>query len=176
MKRSQSKVVTILIASLMAISCSTAIFVYAGTPEEQQKLKTVPRETARDGNFIAFDNGTVLDMRTKLMWAAKDNGSSINWADANSYCESYRGGGFTDWRMPTPDELAGLYDEAKAYTSNCDYDVRLTALIRLTCTFVWSSERSGSDVTIFAFHRGKRAWTDQSTSRHTRALPVRSGK
>src|SRR5450759_5881470 len=35
-------------------------------------------ETVRDGRFIAYDNGTVLDTRTKLMWAAKDNGSDIN--------------------------------------------------------------------------------------------------
>ena len=50
-------------------------------------------ETARDGRFIAYDNGTVLDTKTKLMWAAKDNGDYINWEDAKSYCEKYRGGG-----------------------------------------------------------------------------------
>ena len=72
-------------------------------------------EKARDGRFIAYDNGTVLDTKTNLMWAAKDNGSDINWADAKSYCENYRGGGYTDWRMPTTDELAGLYDAAKTY-------------------------------------------------------------
>jgi hypothetical protein len=66
-------------------------------------------QTGRDGRFIAYDNGTVLDTSTNLMWAAKDNGSNINWADAES---NYRGGGYTDWRMPTQDELAGLYDGA----------------------------------------------------------------
>jgi hypothetical protein len=69
-------------------------------------------ESARDGRFIAYDNGTVSDTRTGLMWAAKDNGSKINWANAKSYCENYRGGGYTDWRMPTQDELAELYDMA----------------------------------------------------------------
>jgi hypothetical protein len=60
-----------------------------------------PIETARDGRFIAYNNGTVLDMSTNLMWAARDNGGNINWANAKSYCENYRGGGYTDWRMPT---------------------------------------------------------------------------
>jgi len=63
-------------------------------------------ETA--GNIIAYNNGTVLDTRTNLMWAARDNGSDINWANAKSYCENYRGSGYTDWRMPKQDELAGF--------------------------------------------------------------------
>jgi hypothetical protein len=50
----------------------------------------------RDDRFIAYDNGTVLDTRTNLMWAAKDNGYSLIWADAVFYCENYRGGGYTD--------------------------------------------------------------------------------
>lgn len=72
-------------------------------------------EIKRDGRFIAYDNGTVLDTKTNLMWAAKDNGNDVNWANARSYCESYRGGGYTDWRMPTQDELSELYDKSKKY-------------------------------------------------------------
>jgi len=52
------------------------------------------------------------------MWAAKDNGSNLDWVNAQRYCEKYRGRGYTDWRMPTPDELAGLYDESKTYKSD----------------------------------------------------------
>ena len=40
-----------------------------------------------------------------LMWAARDNGSDIDWWNAETYFNSYRGGGFTDWRIPTLDEL-----------------------------------------------------------------------
>jgi hypothetical protein len=132
-------------------------------------------ETARDGRFIAYDNGTVLDTKTKLMWAAKDNGSRINWANAKSYCETYRGGGYSDWRMPTQDELAGLYDAGKLYKSDCGYDVHLTELIRLTCTATWASETRGSDAALFSF-TGTRSWGPQSYDLDTRALPVRSGK
>jgi hypothetical protein len=89
------------------------------------------REIGRDGRFIAYNNGTVSDTRTNLMWAAKDNGSNINWANAKSYCENYRGGGYSDWRMPTQDELAGLYDAGKTYKCNCGHDAHLTELIRL---------------------------------------------
>jgi len=137
-------------------------------------------ETGRDSRFIAYSNGTVLDTHTKLMWAAKDNGSDINWANAKSYCENYRGGGYTDWRMPTQDELAGLYDQTKTYRSDCGNDVHLTELIRLTCTAPWASEtRSrlfGSDAAGFGFFTGGRLWHPQSGNYYDRALPVRSGK
>ena len=130
-------------------------------------------EIRRDGRFIAYNNGTVLDKRTNLMWAAKDNGSNINWADAKSYCENYRGGGYTDWRMPTQDELAGLYDTAKTYKSDCGYDVHLTELIRRTCNWAWASEPRGSS---FSFHFGNRFWNPPWDDSASRALPVRYAK
>ena len=134
-------------------------------------------ETARDGRFIAYDNGTVLDTTTNLMWAAKDNGIDVNWAKAKSYCEKYRGGGYTDWRMPTLDELAGLYDQSKAYKSaRCGFDVHLTKLIRLTCGFVWSSETRDSDAAGFSFGENVRLWPGQVLGDSSRALPVRSSK
>lgn len=33
-------------------------------------------ETGKDGRFIAYDNGTVLDTQTNLMWPVKDNGTN----------------------------------------------------------------------------------------------------
>jgi hypothetical protein len=141
------------------------------------KAKAAAKEIARDGRFIAYRDGTVLDTQTNLMWAARDNGSKINWVNAKSYCENYRGGGYTDWRMPTQDELAGLYDAAKTDKSDCGwYDVHLTELIRLTCTAPWASETRGSDAASFSFFIGLRTWFPQSGDFVTRALPVRSGK
>jgi uncharacterized caspase-like protein len=130
-------------------------------------------ETARDGRFIAYNNGTVLDTRTNLMWAEKDNGSDIKWANAKSYCENYRGGGYTGWRMPTQDELEGLYDNA--VTGKNGY--KLTNLIELTNCCPWASEKSGSAAAFFSFSNGGRVWTHQSDGYDRyRALPVRSGK
>lgn len=137
-------------------------------------------EIGRDGRFIAYDNGTVLDTKTNLMWAAKDNGSVIKWEDAKSYCENYRGGGYTDWRMPTVEELMGLYDAAKGYDSNCPWSsggiqgpVHLTELIHLTCGFVWASETQGSLVSCFCFISNKGYWIHPNPHY---ALPVRSAK
>jgi len=141
---------------------------FSGELQAQEKI---------GARFIAKGNGTVSDSKTGLTWAAKDNGENINWQDAKNYCQNYRGGGYTDWRMPTQDELAGLYDTAKTYKSDCGYDVHLTELIHLTCTWIWASERRGSGASYFNFNLGhRRYWRYQSHDTFFRALPVRSYK
>lgn len=135
------------------------------------------KEIKKDGHFIAYDNGTVLDTRTNLMWAAKDNGSDVNWEDAKNHCENYRGGGYSDWRMPTQEELAGLYDRSKSYKATQQYyNVKLTEFIQLSACCPWASETRGSDAAHFYFINGNWIWTQQSGDNGFRALPVRSAK
>ncbi|MGV8056519.1 MAG: caspase family protein [Smithellaceae bacterium] len=136
---------------------------------------TTAKEIKRDGRFIAYDNGTVLDTNTNLMWAARDNGYNANWYDAERYYLNYRGGGYTDWRMPTQDELVGLYDTNKSYNTPCGYNAHLTELIVLTCTGVWAVETSGPNAAEFGFSGGRRSW-DPKNAGDGRALPVRSAK
>jgi len=115
--------------------------------------------------------GTYIDPRTGLMWATKDNGKIINWHDAKAYCENYRVGGFTDWRLPTQKELEGLYD--KSIRGHDGY--HLPREITLTGCCLWASETRRSDAAYFNFFFGERLWFYQFTDAH-RALPVRSGK
>jgi uncharacterized caspase-like protein len=137
-------------------------------------------EIKRDGRFIAYSNGTVLDTQANLMWAARDNGSDIDWANAKSYCENYRGGGYTDWRMPTWAELAGLYDISKSRTLTCSKDNKIyvaTELIDITCWAPWANETRGSEVGNFGFNQGKNYLLPKSHSGvGLRALPVRSAR
>jgi uncharacterized caspase-like protein len=131
----------------------------------------------KNGRFIAYYNGTVLDTKTNLMWASKDNGSQINWANAKSYCENYRGGGYTDWRMPTQYELAGLYAEP-VFDKN---GYSPTNLIKVTQCCPWASEtRSsffGSDAAYFSNYRRVTDWKSQSSDYiGLRVLPVRYAK
>ena len=144
---------------------------------EQRPSPSIGSEIGRDGRFIAYNNGTVLDTQTGLMWAAKDNGSNIDWQGAKSYCENYGGGGYTDWRMPTQDELAGLYESSKSYRpKQKDYSIHLTELIEITSGGPWASEIRGSEAAYFSFDVGGRGWFPRSISSSGRALPVRSGK
>src|SRR5512145_2487112 len=130
-----------------------------------------------DERFVAFDNQTVLDTKTNLMWAAKDNGQAINWYGAKKYCEKYRGGGYKDWRMPTQDELAGLYQENKTRQNEADQNpLHLTQSINLTACCPWASETRGSEAAYFDFSDGSRWWFLTPGTRINRVLPVRSVK
>lgn len=147
---------------------------------------SIAAEKARDGRFIAYDNGTILDTKTNLMWAEKDNGSTLSWVLAKSYCESYRGGDYKDWRLPTQDDLAGLYDEAIANKTDNERTAHLTKLIHLTSGSIWASESSvlphasavshADTASIFIFTRGKRFSIRADSPTIACALPVRSVK
>ena len=168
MKKSLGKMVAIIV---VAILIGTFIMVN----------HSIAGEKARDDRFIAYDNGTVLDTWTNLMWAAHDNGSNINWANAKSYCENYRGGGYTDWRMPTQNELAGLYDARKSQKMGCPSDPPAlnhiaTDLIYLTCCCPWTSETHDNGAIYFWFDEGKGVLYPQFFDGSKRALPVRSAK
>jgi hypothetical protein len=130
-------------------------------------------EVKRDGRFVAYEDGTVLDTQTNLIWAPMDNGFHVSWSDAKSYCESYRGGGYKDWRMPTKAELASLYDTSirntTAPTGGCFGGYHLTNLIHLTCCCAWASDSDGA---FFNFTGGIRRLIHGSH----RVLPVRSAR
>jgi len=115
--------------------------------------------------FLA--NGVVGDLRTGLQWAAKDNGRDINWQNARAYCQNYRGGGHTDWRLPTAYELEGLY---KAGIRHKRGDI-----INITACCPWTSQTRGSQAFTFRFY-GHWKLYPQSFSGSFRALPVRSGE
>jgi hypothetical protein len=147
---------------------------------EGESEKLSPQQCAR--RFINNGNGTVMDMQTGMMWADRDNGSPINWSDAKSYCESYRGGGYTDWRMPRWGELEKLYDARKKQDNKCDPEYKThvaTDLIHLTCGSQWASEMTRSGAAYFGFTDGFQRWEplyqQADVAYWRRALPVRAG-
>ena len=139
----------------------------------------------RDGQFIVHADGTVLDTKTGLMWASKDNGRDVTWKEAKEYCENYRGGGYADWRMPFQYELAGIYDKKKKNR----HGYQITKLIKISGCCPWASEtrvskvagflpwqkKRYSEAANFYFNKGLEGWNEQSFFLDARALPVRSG-
>jgi len=51
------------------------------------------------------------DPSTGLMWTRMDNGINVNWKQADQYCGKMSVGGYSNWRLPTIDELNGIYDQ-----------------------------------------------------------------
>ena len=140
-----------------------------------KEMEAKRKEIGRDDKFIAYDNGTVLDTSTNLMWAAEDSGEDIKWADVKSYCDNYRGGGYTDWRLPTLDELASLYNKSEKYKIGLISSVHLTKLIKLSHHWLWALESRYSDAACFSFKINAVEYGALSYA-YIRILPVRSGK
>jgi hypothetical protein len=52
------------------------------------------------------------DPATGLMWTKKDYGVDVTWQEATDYCRNLQIGGQSDWRLPTINELQGIYDSS----------------------------------------------------------------
>src|SRR5580693_768923 len=58
--------------------------------------------------FVARHTRT--DPGTCLTWTLEDSRTDVNWSQAASYCNHLRLGGYSDWRLPTIDELRTIND------------------------------------------------------------------
>jgi hypothetical protein len=94
--------------------------------------RQVERETEPDPEAV------VTDARTGLMWTRDDNGGrNISWHNANRYAKNLRLGGYTDWQLPSIEELERLYEHHGG-----KYNIRKP--FRLSGWWVWSASRDGS--------------------------------
>lgn len=58
-----------------------------------------------DERFVEYDNGIILDQETNLMWSIQNYWEKKDWNTAITYCNNYKKCRFSDWRLPSLDEL-----------------------------------------------------------------------
>ena len=119
-------------------------------------------------NCAVSKSCTVLDKVTGLVWASSDSGYERKYRDAQEYCRNFNGNGFSDWRMPTIDELSTIYDKNLKnvngyHTSN---------QIKIQRSSIWAYEKNGTNPPSLNFRTGK--ITNSSSLFVNGALPVRS--
>lgn len=74
------------------------------------------------GRFAERAVGVVVDTKTGLMWTIMDSAINqttpcLTFDDGKNYIKNLKTGGFTDWRLPTPAELTGIYSSTPAFPS-----------------------------------------------------------
>ncbi len=76
-------------------------------------------------DFVDNGDGTVTDRATALMWQKDGSSEGMTWASAKEYINklnSDRFAGYSDWRLPTIEELASLMKsvtvKGKLYTDS----------------------------------------------------------
>ena len=107
----------------------------------------------------------VVDSRTGLVWSRRDNGRRLNWHDAAGCAQNLDLGGFHDWRLPTLEELHGLWDPPHR---------AIRKPFELTGAWVWSGTRAGNDhAWCFYYAIGMRVRYPLNVSYDLRALFVR---
>jgi hypothetical protein len=79
-----------------------------------------PIAESADKRFANFADSTTLDRKTGLLWMTKDYWQMktkwVNWFEANEFAQRMNNKDFADyqdWRLPTPEEAATLYDRRK---------------------------------------------------------------
>ena len=102
------------------------------------------------------------------MWTRRDNGLPFTWLRASEYADELSLSGYTDWRLPTLDELESLYEP------DSSSQIKIRPPVVLNHRFAWSSEKdSGASAASFDFRFGttKSYYIDDS---HPRILCVRN--
>lgn len=136
-------------------------------------LTTSPAFSDEAKRFTIGPEGTVIDNKTGLMWATKDNGHDIDFVDAEKYCMNYEAGGFSDWRLPKTKELISLYNPEKK--NDKGFGV-MTDKIALSNCCLWTSESYMHGTELLSYKTGKRAFAYDTDSNKLRTLPVRRHK
>jgi hypothetical protein len=99
-----------------------------------------------DNQYVNNSDGTVSDLTTGLMWAASYE-IKENILEARQYVEQInkkKFAGYSDWRIPTLDEVASLLETKAAGKLDSGRESYLAAIfaVKPYCWYLWSADRS----------------------------------
>lgn len=131
--------------------------------------------------FTDNGDGTVTDHQLGVMWAKSDNQGDIGWKQAEAFARySFGltvGNQYTNWRLPTLDELQSLFVVQPGYNgygTDCGIRVRIVSQIKLSCILVWSSDMALGSHMAYNFNIGNPFTVQSYDTSGCRVLPVRN--
>ena len=138
-------------------------FAVRSAPKKSADPKAKPKTQKR---YTKDADGVITDSRTGLQWYVGSDWDT-NWYAAKKWVDglTVAGGG---WRMPSRNELKGLYQKGKG-SRNMD------PIFKTSDRWVWSGEtRGSSDAWRFHFTIGEGFWHRRTPGSDVRAFAVRS--
>jgi hypothetical protein len=120
------------------------------TSKEGSKMNTNPvvKRAAIAGMFLLLPlllnaQSVWKDPATGLTWADRSSEKQVSQEEAVKYCENLKTGGYS-WRLPSIDELAGIYDSTQHSECGAGQPGPATTChikggIKLSGPFAWSS-------------------------------------
>jgi len=112
--------------------------------------------------FQIDEKGIIRDATTNLEWCVGPD-KDTTWAEAKAWVDGLGEG----WRLPTVEELQGLYEEDKG-TRNID------PVFKMSGWWVWSVEKGSSFARYFNFYNGSASSSSRDPSLDGRGFSVRS--
>ena len=86
----------------------------------------------------------VLDNNTGLMWQQTAPSTTYTWENAKNYCNNLTYAGYSDWRLPNPQELLTIVDNSKYGPAiNTTYFPNMSSAS--ASVYYWSSKPYGTD-------------------------------
>jgi len=146
-----------------------------------QTMVMIDLKPVRDArNKAALEDAGKMwtDPETRLTWTKKDNGGDVNWQKARSYCLNLRLAGYSDWRLPTIDELSDIYEPKITITGQLGSGSEVTWHVKgklQLSGWQWSNTQGNEswEAWVFLFANGQRYSSPLSGSGLDRALCVR---
>lgn len=105
---------------------------------------------------LTDNQDSTLTDQNGLMWTVKDSyadlGQCLNWYQSYDYVKSLKTGGHTDWRMPTTEEMDGIYDDTIENVLTWDHDPKNplhlhTLFADGAAYWYWSGDKEDTDLT-----------------------------
>jgi len=143
-------------------------FVIEDKEQEEEKIKVVKkikRVTKRGGwnpkiyrgkrSYTKNSTNTVKDNYTGLIWQKSGSTNRMKWSDAKEYCNNLSLDGYSNWRLPTEEELYYLADRKK-YNPAIDTDY-----FSIKSSWYWSATTYKNDSSSFwgvYFNDGNDNW------------------
>ena len=131
--------------------------------------------------FTDNGDGTVTDHRLGVMWAKSDNQRDIGWKQAEAFARNgfgrTVGNQYTNWRLPTLEELQSLFVVKPGYNgygTDCGIRVRMVSQIKLSCILIWSSDMALGSHMAYNFNIGNPFTVQSYDISGCRVLPVRN--
>jgi len=137
----------------------TALVAFAFFQSQAQKLipfklpdsgqtSSYTSTAGEDADFILnppsyTDNGdgTITDNITHLMWQ-KTDGGEMTYENAVTYCNNLTLAGFTDWRLPTAEELFSINN-----FGHINPALNTVYFVQSQAEYWWTSEAEADDAT-----------------------------
>ncbi len=98
------------------------------------------------GGFTDKGGGVLTHVRTGNEWSQSDNGSSIDWKEAQRHCRK-RGSG---WRLPNGRDLIDMMDPSQS--AGCgNATCRVSRLFDLSASSFWTAEQRGTTLSMVVY-------------------------